>query len=72
MEKKKQQFWDKIVHLTSVVQPSFEASSKFGWTTDFHMDYFIDILTIFLCLEHVSPVAVYAGSDSSWISLEIS
>ncbi len=33
-----------------------------------HMDYFNDILTTFLGLEHVSCVAVYGASESSRIS----
>ncbi len=33
-----------------------------------HMDYFNDVLTTNLGLEHGSCVAVYAGSESSWIS----
>ncbi len=37
-----------------------------------HMNYFNDVLTTFLGLEHVSCVAVYAGSESSWISSKIS
>ncbi len=37
-----------------------------------HMDYFNDVLTTFLCLELVSCVAVYAGSESSRISSKIS
>ncbi len=36
-----------------------------------HMDYFNDVLTNFLGLEHVSCVAVYAGSESSQTSSEI-
>ncbi len=32
------------------------------------MDYFNNVLTTFLGLERVSCVAVYAGSESSWIS----
>ncbi len=32
------------------------------------MDYFNDVLTTFLGLESVSCVAVYRGSESSWIS----
>ncbi len=32
-----------------------------------HMDYFNDVLTTFLGLEPGSCVAVYAGSESSWI-----
>ncbi len=30
------------------------------------MDYFNDVFTTFLGLEHGSYVAVYAGSESSW------
>ncbi len=37
-----------------------------------HMDYFKDVFTIFLGLERVSSVAVYAGSESSRISSKIS
>ncbi len=37
-----------------------------------HMNYFINVLTTFLGLEHVSCVAVYAGSESSRISSKIS
>ncbi len=33
-----------------------------------HMDYFNDVLTTFLGLEHGSYIAVYAGSESSHIS----
>ncbi len=33
-----------------------------------HMDYFNDVLISFLDLERGSPIAVYAGSESSWIS----
>ncbi len=29
-----------------------------------HMDYFNDVLTTFLGLEHVSCVAVYTGSET--------
>ncbi len=32
-----------------------------------HMDYFNDVLTTFLGLEHVSCIAVYAGSENSRI-----
>ncbi len=32
------------------------------------MDYFNNVLTTFLVLEHVSCIAVYAGSESSRIS----
>ncbi len=32
------------------------------------MDYFNNVLTTFLGLECVSCVAVYRGSESSWIS----
>ncbi len=32
-----------------------------------HMDYFNDVFTTFLGLEHFSCFAVYAGSESSWI-----
>ncbi len=32
------------------------------------MDYFNDVLTTFVGLEHGSYIAVYAGSESSWIS----
>ncbi len=34
--------------------------------------YFNDVLTTFLCLERVSCIAVYAGSESSQISSKIS
>ncbi len=37
-----------------------------------HMDYFIDVLTTFLGLESGSYVAVYGGSENSWISSKIS
>ncbi len=40
-----------------------------------HMDYFINVFTTFLDLEHVSFVsciAVYGGSESSRISSKIS
>ncbi len=36
-----------------------------------HMDYFNDVLTSFLVLEHVSCVAVYEASESSWIHQNI-
>ncbi len=40
-----------------------------------HMDYFIDVLTTFLGLEHFSCIAVYAGSErflleGSWILIK--
>ncbi len=45
------------------------ASQNSGWTTDFKMDYFTDVLTNFLGLsEHFSCIAVYVGSESSRIS----
>ncbi len=34
------------------------------------MDYFNDVLTTFLGLKRVNCVSVYAGSESSWISLQ--
>ncbi len=37
-----------------------------------HMDYFNNVLTTFLCLEHVSCIAVYPESESSRISSKIS
>ncbi len=37
-----------------------------------HMDYYINVLTTFLGLERGSYIAVYAGSESSWISSKIS
>ncbi len=37
-----------------------------------HMDYFNDALTTFLDLEHDISFAVYAGSESSWISSKMS
>ncbi len=36
------------------------------------MDYFNDVLTTFLGLEHGSYVAVYVDSEISWISSKIS
>ncbi len=33
-----------------------------------HMDYFNNVFTSFLDLEHVSCIAVYARSESSWSS----
>ncbi len=44
---------------------------KFWLNHRFHMDYFNDVLTTFLGLERGSCVAVYAGSESSQISLKI-
>ncbi len=35
----------------------------------YHMDYFNDVLITFLGLEHL--LAVYGGSESSWISSKI-
>ncbi len=37
-----------------------------------HMDYFNDVLTKFLCLDHGSTLAVYGGSESSRISSKLS
>ncbi len=34
--------------------------------------YFTDVLTTFLDLDHIRILAVYGGSDSSWISSKIS
>ncbi len=36
------------------------------------MDYFNDVFTNFLILEHVSCITVYAVSESTWISSKIS
>ncbi len=44
----------------------------FCYFMDYQFSHFIDVLTTFLGLELVSSVAVYAGSESSWISSEIS
>ncbi len=37
-----------------------------------HIDYFNDVLTIFLRIERGGSIAVYGGSESSWILLKIS
>ncbi len=37
-----------------------------------HVDYYKYVLTTFLSLEHVSYIAVYAGSESSQVSSKIS
>ncbi len=37
-----------------------------------HMDYFTDVLAMFLDLDRVRTLAVYAGSESSRISSKIS
>ncbi len=36
-----------------------------------HMDYFIDVLTTFLCLDRGSTLAVYWGSENTQISSQI-
>ncbi len=35
------------------------------------MDYFNDVITTFLCLEHVRFIAIYGGSESARISTKI-
>ncbi len=42
-----------------------------SWTTDITCDYFNNVLSAFLGLEHGSCVALYAGSESSQISSKI-
>ncbi len=59
----------KIVHVTSVVQPYFYKATRIFFV---RKDYFKDILTNFLGLEHISCVAVYRGSESFRISSKIS
>ncbi len=67
----------KIVHVTIFEMFVFFAHKKYSrsfikvrlnhWC---HMEYFNDVLANFLGLECCSYIAVFAGSESSWISLK--
>ncbi len=69
---KRRNWWIKALFLFSLHTKSiFYSFVKLRLNHWFPMDYFNDVFTTFLGLEHVSCVAVYGGSESSQIPSKI-